>query len=436
MKTIFNGGWILFGCFLATLAPPTLASGADKADSGVADFPKLAPANDWPWWRGPSRNGIAAQQAAPPTKWGEKQNVVWKVPVPGRGHSSPTVVGDKVFLATADEAQQVHAVVAFDRRTGKQAWITEVSQGGFPAKNHPKNTEATSTLACDGERLFATFFHHQTVQAIALDLSGKKVWEHTVGPFNPKRYEYGYAPSPLIYRGTVIVSAEHDGDSYLVALDRLTGQQVWRTARPANITFSSPVIAHVAGKDQLLISGGLKVDSFDPANGKQLWTVPGTAMATCGTLVWDGDLVFASGGYPESETMAIRADGSGHVAWRNKQKCYEESMLAHAGYLYAFTGKGDLFCWRASDGQEMWKERLKGPVSSSPVLAAGHIYWTNEFGTTFVFQPNPKKFELISSNQLGSEGFPSLSICGGQVFLRTATGNGPKRQEFLYCLGK
>ena len=405
-------------------------------DRGIDDFPKLSVERDWPWWRGPSRNGIAASTATPPTKWSNTQNVVWKSPVPGRGHSSPIVVGDKVFLETADEAKKVQSVVAFDRKTGKQLWKTDISTGGFARKNHHKNTEASPTLACDGERLFASFFHHETIQATALDLNGKKLWQETVGPFNPRTFEYGYAPSPTLYRGSVIISAEYDGESALTALNSQTGKQVWRTKRQSMITFSTPVVAHVAGKDQLLISGAMQTASYDPANGKPLWSTPGTTAATCGTMVWDGDIVFASGGYPKPETIAVKADGSGTVLWTNNQKCYEQSMLAHDGYVYGLTDGGILFCWRGSDGTEMWRERLKGPISSSPVLAGGHIYQANEYGTCYVFKPNPDKFELVAENQLGDEAFASPAIVGNQIFLRTATGSGGNRREFLYCLGK
>ena len=186
----------------------------------------------------------------------------------------------------------------------------------------------------------------------------------------------------------------------------------------------------------MLISGAVQVSSYDPANGRQLWTTPGTAAATCGTMVWDGDIVFASGGYPQSETIAVKADGSGTVLWKNNQKCYEESMLAHDGHLYALTGKGILYCWRGSDGREMWMERLQGPVSSSPVLAGGHIYQANEHGTCYVFKPNPEKFEPVAENQLGNEAFPSPAVVGNQIFIRTATGFGGNRKEVLYCLGQ
>lgn len=411
-----------------------LTAAAVAQERGVADFPQLSAETDWPWWRGPSRNGVASTTAVP-TTLSDTDNVVWKTPVPGRGHSSPIVVGQRVYLTTADESQQIQSVLAFDRATGKQLWQKEVSRKGFPRKNHPKNTEATPTVASDGERLFVTFFHHEQIEAAALDFSGKVLWKKSVAAFNPKTYEYGYAPSPLLYRQSVIIASEYDGDSFLTALDRRTGERLWRTPRKATISFSSPVVAHVAGKDQLLISGADAVAAYDPADGAPLWSTPGTTAATCGTMVWDGDIVFASGGYPKAETVAVKADGSGTVLWKNNQKCYEQSMLAYQGYVYALTDNGVMICWKGDDGKEMWKQRLKGPVSASPVLAGGHIYWANELGTLYVFRPNPEKFELVAENQIGADSFPSPAICGGQIFLRVGTGAGKQRQEFLYCFG-
>jgi outer membrane protein assembly factor BamB len=419
-----------FGMVVAMVLLAGVLPGQDR---GIDDFAKLDSQRDWPWWRGPSRNGYSTSSAAP-TTFSPTENVVWKTPVPGRGHSSPVVVGDKVFLTTADERQKIHSVVAFDRATGKQLWKTDVSKGGFPAKNHPNNTEASPTIASDGERLFATFYHHDQVGVFAIDFNGKEVWKKSAGRFYPQRYEYGYAPSPLLYKTSVILAAEYDGDSFLVAFNAKDGKELWRTPRPNNITFSSPVIANIAGKDQMLLSGGQKIVSFDPATGKQLWEAPGTSTATCGTLVWEGDTVFASGGYPQSETVAIKADGSGKVLWKNNQKCYEQSMLAHKGYLYALTD-GILFCWRTSDGKEMWKQRLPGPVSASPVLVGDLIYWANELGTMHVFRANPEKFDPVAENKIENESFASPAIVGGQIFLRVASGDGPQRKETLYCFG-
>jgi outer membrane protein assembly factor BamB len=403
-------------------------------ERGIADFPKLSATSDWPWWRGPLRNGVADPTPVP-TKLSPTENVLWKAPVPGRGHSSPIVVGDQVFLTTADEAKQVQSIVTFHRQTGKPGWKVDVNRGGFPAKNHPKNTEASPSIACDGERLFATFYNHEHVEAAAFDMAGKPAWKKVVAPFNPRKYEYGYAPSPLIYQDLVIIATEYDGASAITALNRTTGKEVWKTPRPNNITFSSPVVGKVAGRDQLLISGAEKVASYNPADGKLLWETPGTTFATCGTMIWEGDIVFASGGYPKAETLAVRADGSGKVLWRNNQKCYEQSMIVVDGHVYGLTDNGVLYCWRASDGAEMWKERLKGPVSASPVLAGGNIYWANELGTLYVFKPNPQRCEIVAENQIETESFASPAVCGGQIFLRVATGNGRSRQESLYCFG-
>lgn len=411
-----------------------IGSGVSADEKGIGDFPQLSAKNDWPWWRGPLRNGVA-DQVAVPVKFSETDHVIWKTLVLGRGHSSPTVVGNRVFLTTATTADQIHEVLAFDRTTGKPLWRKEVNRGGFPAKNHPKNTEATATLACDGERLFAAFYHHDKVVAVTLNFAGEVVWEKEVCRFRPKTYEYGYAPSPVLYQNTVLIAAEYDGESFITALDRQSGDRVWQAPRPTMITFSTPMIAHVAGKDQLLISGAQKVSAYNPATGKPLWSVDGTTFATCGTMVWDGEIVFASGGYPKAETLAVKADGSGEVLWRNNQKCYEQSMLAHEGYLYALTDNGVMFCWRGTDGKEMWKERLKGPVSASPVLANGNLYWANELGTLYVVRANPEQFEKVAENQIGSDSFPSPAVCGGQIFLRVGKGTGKERQEWLYCFG-
>lgn len=440
MRTIISvaAAVVLLGCngseAQSTKTGPLPAATA-AAEHGIADFPGLDPLRDWPWWRGPTRNGVAAAGAVVPTQFGDAQNVLWKSPVPGRGHSSPTVVGNRVYLATADESAKVQSVVAFDRATGSQLWKTDVSQGGFPRAIHAKNTHATPTVACDGERLFIVFHHHETAQATALDFDGKVLWQVGAGPFNPQRYEYGYAPAPVIYKQTVIVTSEFDGDSFIAALDRATGREVWRTRRPNNISFSPPVVAHVAGRDQLLISGAQTVTSFDPNTGELLWSTEATTAATCGTMVWDGDLVFASGGYPKAETCAIKADGSGTVVWKNNQKCYEQSLITVGGYVYGLTDGGVLYCWRGSDGNEMWRERLSGPVSASPVLAGGHIYWANEAGTHYVFKPNPTQYEPVAQNQLGEDSFASPAVAGNQLFLRTSTHVDGRRQEWLYCFG-
>lgn len=396
---------------------------------------KLGP-DDWPGWRGPLHSGVSSDKAAP-VRWSASQNILWKTAIPGRGHSSPTVVGSLVVLQTADETRQTQSVVAFDRSTGKRLWQTQLNRGGFPERINRKNTHASPTVAGDGVRFFAVALHHDSIHVTALaPKDGAVLWQKRIGPFIPDQYRNGYAASPLVYRGTLIVLAECDGGSYMVALERKTGKQVWRTPRPARISYSSPTLARVADREQLLISGCDKVAGFDPVSGKRLWAVDATTMATSGTMVWHKDLAFASGGFPKAETVCVRADGSGEIVWKNLQKCYEQSMIVHNGYLYAMNDGGIVFCWRATDGKEMWKVRLRGPISASPVLAAGKIYMNNELGTTYVFQGSSKKYVEVARNQLGDEAFASPSICGGRLFTRVAHLKGNQRREVLYCIGE
>ena len=330
---------------------------------------------------------------------------LWKVDVPGRGHSSPVVVGDLVVLTTADDENESQSVLAFDRGTGKPRWRAQVHSGGFAKKIHKKNTHATPTVASDGRRIFATFCNNDAIHVTALNMEGITVWQRKVGAFDPKLYEFGYAPSPLLYGKTVIVLSDFE-KGFLAALKTTDGTDLWRTPRESNhVSYSSPIIGNIAGRDQILLSGREKVTSYDAKSGKLLWSVPGTTNATCGTMIWEGDLVFASGGYPKKETIAVRADGSNEVVWRNSQKCYEQSMLVRDGYIYAVNDNGIAYCWRAKDGKEMWKERLQGPVSASPTLVDGKIYATNERGTTFVFEVNPERYVAVAKNQLGDDAF-------------------------------
>jgi outer membrane protein assembly factor BamB len=397
----------------------------------------LAPAavaGDWTQWRGPSHNNEAEPGQNVPAEWNESKNVVWRADVPGRGHASPTITGNLVVLSTADDARQTQGVVAFDRQTGKQLWITPISQGGFPTL-HPKNTHASPTVATDGTQLFATFCHHEKVEAVALDLKGKIVWRKDVGGFRPKQYEYGYAASPTIYRDTLIVSADCDTVAWVKALKLADGKTAWEQQRPRMLNWSSPIVANIAGREQLLLSGLEKIASYDPATGKPLWETKCLTMATCGTCIWEGDLIFASGGYPDSQTVAVKADGSG-IAWSNQVKCYEQSMLVHNGFLFAFSDSGVLYCWEAKTGKEMWKQRLRGPVSSSPLLVGDTIFATNESGTTWAFRASGKQYEPLAQNQLGDSGFASMAAVDGQLFIRTAKGDGVARKESLYCIGK
>ncbi len=391
-------------------------------------------AGEWTQWRGPNHNNIAEAGQSVPVEWSETKNVLWKTDVPGRGHSTPIVFGKLVVLTSADERGQNQAVLAFDRATGKQLWLTPISQGGF-ATIHDKNTHASPSPATDGTHIYATFCHHEKIEAVALDLKGAVVWRKDVGSFRPKQYEYGYAASPTLYKGTLIINADCDTGAWLKALDVKTGNITWEQKRTQMLNWSSPIVAMVGGKEQLLLSGTEKIASYDPSSGTPAWEARCLTMATAGTVVWEGDTVFGSGGYPKAETAAVKADGSGKVLWTNRIQCYEQSMLVHEGYLYAFSEGGFVYCWNARTGDEQWKHRLEGPESASPLLVGEIIFATNELGTTWVFKASPEKFEQIAQNQLGDSSFASAVAVDGQLFMRAAKGKGAGRKETLYCIG-
>jgi outer membrane protein assembly factor BamB len=395
----------------------------------------VAAAGEWTQWRGPQHNNVAESGQTVPLEWDSKKNVVWKADVPGRGHSSPIVFGSMVVLTTADDRSQQQAVVAFDRATGRQLWLTVISEGGF-AKIHAKNTYASATPATDGKSIYATFCHHEKIEAVAVDLQGKILWRQDAGGFRPKAYEYGYAASPTIFGSTLIINADCDTIAWLKALDTQTGRVVWETPRELMLNWSSPIVASVGGREQLLLSGTERIASYDPQTGKSLWEARCLTMATCGTVVWDGDIVFASGGFPDPETAAVRADGSGKVLWTNRVKCYEQSMLAQGGYLYAFSDNGIVYCWDGATGKEQWSKRLQGPVSSSPLLVGDTIFATNEAGTTWVFKATPEAYTQVARNQLGDSGFASMVAVDGRIYIRTTATDGSGRRESLYCIGQ
>jgi outer membrane protein assembly factor BamB len=405
------------------------ALGVEGRTNTANDPIEVAP-SDWPWWRGPNRNGVAAADQKPPIEWNESKNVLWKTPVPGRGHGSPTVVGNQIFLATADHERQ--SVLCYDRRTGKELWNTVVHKGGIATKANTKASQASSTVACDGKRVFVTFLNDKAIYATALSRDGKQLWQAKIGDYV---LHQGYASSPALFESLVIVSADNKGGGTIAAFDRATGDIVWKRSRPKLPNYSSPSIQQVAGRAQLLFTGCKLVSSFDPLTGKKLWEIDGATEECVATTVTDGKHVFSSGGYPKNHLAAIRADGTGKIVWENKIRVYVPSMLIQDGYLYVVADAGIAMCFDSSTGKEIWKHRLGGTFSSSPVLVGEHIYVTNESGETFIYKASPRAFTMIGKNELNDEVFATPTFCNSQIYMRVAKQTAAGRQEWLYCLG-
>lgn len=417
--------------FTASLIGLSLVVGqAGAADKRLAAA-RVAAA-DWPWWRGPQRNGIAAADQTPPLKWSESENILWKSPVPGRGHGSPTVVGDQVFLATAEHDREVQSVLCFDRITGKRKWQTEVHRGGFETKGNSKSSLASSTVACDGERVYINFLNSGAIYTTALDLQGKQVWQTKITDYI---LHQGFGSSPSVYDSLLLVSADNKGTGAIAALNRQNGDIVWKQPRPKMPNYTSPIVLNVAGKDQLIFSGCDLVTSFDPLTGKKFWEVEGSTTECVTSTVTDGKLIFTSGGYPTNHISAVAADGSGKVVWKNNTRVYVPSMLVRDGYLYTVLDAGVAMCWKCDTGEEVWKGRIEGTFSASPVMVGDLLFATSEAGKTYILKASPAAFELVGDNQLGTDVYATPTFCGNRIYLRAAAMNDGKREESLYCIG-
>lgn len=427
-------------CLPASLAPNIWAPSIWAPNQLAAAEPESTTptfaASDWPWWRGPQRDGVAAPQD-PPTTWSPSENIVWRSKVPGRGHGSLTLLADRVYLAAADREQQFQSVLCLDRATGQEQWQTKVHSGGLQtakmAKANSKASFASSTVATDGQRLFINFVNDDAMWTTALDLAGDVLWQRKICDYV---IHQGYGSSPTVYRNLVIVSADNKGGGAIAGLDRNTGEIVWRRDRPDKPNYTSPIILQAAGREQLVFTGCDLVTSLDPQTGKELWETEGATTECVTSVVTDGKRLFTSGGYPKNHIAAVTADGSGDVVWETNTRAYVPSLLHKDGYLFAVLDEGIATCIRAADGKTMWKSRLGGTFSASPVLVGERIYATNEEGQTFVFQASTERFEKLAENPLGESVFATPVIAGDQIFMRVAEQEDGRRQEYVVCIGE
>ena len=210
--------------------------------------------------------------------------------------------------------------------------------------------------------------------------------------------------------------------------------QDWKVDRPKFPNYASPIIYNIGGRDQLILQGCNLLSSLDPATGKKWWEHKGATTECVSSIVTDGERLFTSG-YPKNHVAAVAADGSGKVEWENTSRVYVPSMLVRDGYLFAIMDNGNAMCWKSDSGEQMWRERLLGTISASPVMVGDRIYAVDERGQFAVISADPENFEVLAKNQLGDQVFATPTICGGQIFQRVAEQVGGKRQEMLYCIG-
>ena len=406
----------------------------------------LIRAENWPGWRGPSGDGISAGKGIP-TKWSSKENIAWRIAVRGEGHSSPIVWGDKVFLTSSLTEKNKRILLCIDRLSGQTVWQRDVVQSP-PETVHRLNSRASGTPATDGKQVYVTFMRAEGDEVIApnvgserlitpgkiivaaYDLDGNEKWKTNIGDFLSA---HGFNTCPVLFEDLVILNGDHDGNAYLVALDRQSGRQRWRTRRENKTrSYVTPIIREIDGITQMILSGSLCIASYDPRNGKRHWIVDGPTEQFVASMVYDGKYVFATGGYPERHTLAIRPGGKGnvtdtHIAWRTTRgAAYVPSPIISGRYLLMVADSGIASCFEARTGKRHWMERLPGGHSPSPVSADGLVYFVSDRGVTTIIRPS-ETFAVIAKNELGEPVSASPAISQSQIFLRT--------HQHLYCIG-
>jgi outer membrane protein assembly factor BamB len=395
---------------------------------------------NWPQWRGPRGDGTSREQVVP-IRWdGETgENVVWKVELPGKGHSSPIVWEDRIFVTTCVEEDQQRALICLDTQTGRQLWRKDVLKSQLETV-HKLNSYASGTPATDGELIYVPFLQidGSTIPApnvgaardvtpgriilTAIDFDGDQRWQVDVGDFISA---HGFCSCPVLYENLVIINGDHDGESYLVAVDRLTGDEVWRTRREQGIrSYVTPIVRNVNGRDQLVLSGSGHVASFDPKTGKMIWKVEGPTEQYVASMVYDGERFIMAAGYPTHHVMAIKHDGIGdvtgsHIAWHVDKyvRCYVPSPVLVGNHLFVADDRGTASCFASQDGTRLWQNRLSGSFNASLVATDQAAYFLSGDGVMRIVSPT-KEFAVVAENKLSEACDASPAISNGQIYIR------------------
>jgi len=383
----------------------------------------IASAQDvsWPQFRGPDGQGHSSERGVP-LEWSETRNIAWKTPIPGLGWSSPVVANGKVWITTAIEQRGISLrVLAFDAATGKEVVNVEVNKIPYDRREiNPKNSWASPTPVIDGDRVYVHFGADGTA---ALSSTGEIIWKN--------RFDYqsqhGAGGSPIVYGDLLIFSCDGSDVAYVIALDKNTGKQKWKTNRgsPADQAYTTPLIIRVGEKDQLISVGAFRARAYDPLNGKEIWRVRyDEGFSNVPRPVYAHGLVFITTGFQQPELLAVRPDGTGdvtrtHIAWSLKRGApLTPSPLVVGDELYLVNDAGIATCIDARSGAIVWQQRLGGTYSASPVFADGRIYFLAEQGVTTVIVPG-KDFRRLATNTLDGGLLASMAISSGAIYLRT-----------------
>ncbi len=411
---------------------------------------------NWPSFRGPRAKGIA-EGFPTPTTWAAEssENIKWKKRIPGLGHSSPVIWGDRVFVTTAisgradpelkvglygdpgsvdDDTVHRWLVYALDKEMGKTLWKQTACKGIPQVKRHTKATQANCTPATNGKRV-VVFFGSEGLYCY--DMKGKLKWKKDLGVLDasPPRLFWGFASSPIIHGQRVYIQCDTKNESFVAALKLSDGSEIWRTTRDEPATWSTPTIYKKGPKTLLLCNGYQHIGGYDAQTGEELWKLHGGGDAPVPTPVVGRGLVFITNAHGRSSPLyAINLSAQGditlqgdatsndHVAWSTPRNgAYMQTPLLYGDYLYSCSDRGVLKCYRAKTGELVYRHRLGGGgtgFTASPVAANDQLYFTSEEGDVYVVQTGPE-FKILAENQMGEVCMATPAISEGVLFFRT-----------------
>jgi outer membrane protein assembly factor BamB len=410
-------------------------------------------AENWPHWRGPVASGVSSETGLP-LKWSDSENVAWKAKLGGTGVSSPIVWGDQVFVTSQigtgqsrvgprlGQGQDANAaerglsktgaggdktlrfvVEAFSRADGRRLWAHAVAAEGELPPVHDKHNLASASPVTDGARVYAVF---GSGQVVAVDLNGKPLWTRHLGKeFAPFDINWGNGSSPIVYKNSLILVCYHERSSYLLALDSQTGKQLWKTDRPRGVlSYSTPLVVPAPSGDELIVNSTVGIEAYDPSTGRALWHFNEANQFPIPVAMHHDGVIYLSRGYRSGPYAAFRPGGRGdisktHVLWHVPTGApYISSLVHYNGLLYMAGDVGVVTCVDAKTGERVWRERLGGVYTASPVAADGKVYLLSESGETIVLKAG-RTPEVLARNAIAGRILASPAISSGRLFIRT-----------------
>jgi len=396
----------------------------------------------WPQWRGPFFNGMARGDA--PSVWSDTNNVKWKTEIPGRGFSTPAIWGDRIFVTTAiptgtgagPVVEQRFEVLSLDRRTGKILW-QKTAKIATPHEGYHRayGSFASNSPVTDGRYVYASFGSRGIY---AYDFNGKLIWEKDLGVQMKMRLAFGEGAAPLLFGDRLFIVFDHEAESFMVALDKRNGKELWRASREERSSWSTPLAVEHDGRTEIIVSATNRVRSYDPATGKVLWESAGLGANVIPVPVHQNGVVYVMSGYRDPKLMAIKLGrqgdltGSDAIVWSHTRGlAYTASPVLYEGKLYVVTDNGMVSAFNATTGQPYYAQtRLPKSynLKASPVGANGKLYLATEDGDVVVVKMG-EKFEVLATNTLTDQVFIATPvIAAGELYLRS--------QNTLFCIAE